>query len=65
MPLQNLSSKTHEVFTERPAAQRAIVRLKDMEAIPNKDFVFRYDVSGGKIEDAVLTHRGHGAGSLL
>ena len=57
VPLQNVYSKTHEVFTERPASQRASVRLKDLAVIPNKDFVLRYDVSGGKLEDAILTHR--------
>jgi Ca-activated chloride channel family protein len=62
VPIQSMSSKTHEVFTERPAAQRASVRLKDLAAIPNKDFVLRYDVSGSKIEDAVLTHRGNRGG---
>jgi Ca-activated chloride channel family protein len=58
VPLQSLSLKSHEVLTERPAANRAVVRLKDKDVIPNKDFILKYDVSGGKIEDAVLTHRG-------
>ena len=62
IPLQNVFSKTHEVFTERPASQRASVRLKDIAVIPNKDFVLRYDVSGGKLEDAILTHRGNRGG---
>jgi Ca-activated chloride channel family protein len=57
VPIQNLISKTHEVSTERPATERASVRLRDKDVIPNKDFVLRYDVSGGKIEDAILTHR--------
>jgi Ca-activated chloride channel homolog len=57
VPIQSLSSKTHEVFTERPAPQRASIRLKDNDVIPNKDFVLRYDVSGRRIEDSVLTHR--------
>jgi Ca-activated chloride channel family protein len=50
------------VVTERPAASRAIVRLKDKDVIPNKDFVLKYDVAGGKIEDAVLAHRGERGG---
>jgi Ca-activated chloride channel family protein len=62
VPLQSIQSTTHEIFTERPAPQRAIVRLKDLAVIPNKDFVLRYDVSGGKIEDAILTHRGNRGG---
>lgn len=62
VPIQSLASKSHEVFSERPASTRAIVRLKDLAVIPNKDFILRYDVSGGKIEDAVLTHRGNRGG---
>ena len=62
VPIQSLNSITHQVFTERPAAQRATVRLKDLAVIPNKDFVLRYDVSGGKIEDAILTHRANRGG---
>ncbi|HYP08171.1 MAG TPA: VIT domain-containing protein, partial [Bryobacteraceae bacterium] len=62
VPLQNLISRTHEVFAERPASQRAIVRLKDKDVIPNKDFVLRYDVAGAKVEDALLTHHGSRGG---
>ena len=58
VPIQTLNSNTHQVILERPAAQRASVRLKDLTTIPNKDFVLRYDVAGGRIEDAILTHRG-------
>jgi Ca-activated chloride channel homolog len=62
VPIQSLNSTTHAVFTEHPSAQKAAVRLKDLAVIPNKDFVLRYDVSGGKIEDAILTHRGSRGG---
>ncbi len=56
VPIDALSSKTHEVNVERPDDHRARVTLKDQAAIPNKDFVLRYDVAGRKIEDALLTH---------
>ncbi len=56
VPIDLLSSKTHDVNVERPDDRRARVRLKDEATIPNKDFVLRYDVAGKKIEDAVLTH---------
>jgi Ca-activated chloride channel family protein len=62
VPIQSLSSITHQVFTERSASQRATVRLQDLAVIPNKDFVLRYDVSGGQIEDAILTHRANRGG---
>ncbi len=43
---------------ERAGGARARVRLKNRATIPNKDFVFRYDVAGRRIGDALLTHRG-------
>src|SRR6266567_8898224 len=54
--IDGLSSKTQEVDVERPDDHRAHVRLKDQATIPNKDFIFRYDVAGKKITDALLTH---------
>jgi Ca-activated chloride channel family protein len=57
VPLDGLASKTHEVEIERPGAGSAHVRLKDKSAIPNKDFILRYDVAGRRIEDALLTNR--------
>jgi Ca-activated chloride channel family protein len=56
VPIDGLNSKTHDVDIERPDGHRARVRLKDLATIPNKDFVFRYDVAGQKISDALLTH---------
>jgi Ca-activated chloride channel family protein len=62
LPIEGLKSVSHEVEVERPAPSRARVRLKDSGAIPNKDFVLRYDVAGQKIGDALLTHRGSRGG---
>jgi Ca-activated chloride channel family protein len=62
LPIEDLKSISHEVRVERPAPARARVRLKDLSAIPNKDFVLRYDIAGRKIGDALLTHRGSRGG---
>src|SRR5947207_3303528 len=56
VPIDGLSSQAQEVDVERPDDHRAHVRLKDQATIPNKDFIFRYDVAGKKIADALLTH---------
>src|SRR5207244_10275267 len=56
VPIDGLSSKTQEVDVERSDDHRAHVRLKDQATIPNKDFIFRYDVAGKKLADALLTH---------
>jgi Ca-activated chloride channel family protein len=60
--IDELKSNTHEVEVERSAANRAVVRLKDEESIPNKDFILKYDVAGRKISDALLTHRSSNEG---
>ena len=58
LPIDELKSVSHDIEVERPAPGRARVRLKGLSAIPNRDFVLRYDVAGRKIGDALLTHRG-------
>jgi len=55
--VESLNSKSHSVDVERNDGRSAHVRLKDGATIPNKDFVLRYDVAGGSIQDALLTHR--------
>src|SRR5437016_11633816 len=64
VPIDGLTSKTHDVNIERPDDHRAQVTLKDLATIPNRDFVLRYDVAGAKISDAVLTHA-TGAGGFF
>ncbi len=59
VPIRNIHSKTHEITIDKPVSNGAVVRLKNRTSIPNKDFILRYDVAGGRIQDAVLTHR-HG-----
>ncbi len=57
VPLDNLNSNSHEIDVEKPNGWSALVRLKNKTEIPNKDFVPKYTAAGGRIEDAVLTHR--------
>jgi Ca-activated chloride channel homolog len=57
VPVDALLSNSHEIDVERPNGWSAHVRLKNKTEIPNKDFVLKYDVAGGRIEDAMLTHR--------
>ncbi|HTS27630.1 MAG TPA: VIT and VWA domain-containing protein [Bryobacteraceae bacterium] len=62
VPIEALESKTHDVAVERPGADRAVVRLRDKAAIPNKDFILKYAVAGKHVEDAVLTHKAANGG---
>ncbi len=64
VPIDNITSGSHDVEIHRPNLHRAEVRLKDKATIPNKDFILKYDVAGQKIADAILTHRGARGGFL-
>lgn len=57
VPIDALQSSSHEIDVERQTSGSAHVRLKNKTEIPNKDFVLKVDVAGGRVEDAVLTHR--------
>jgi Ca-activated chloride channel homolog len=62
VPLDGLKSPLHEVDIERPSSNRASVRLRNQQTIPNKDFILRFDVAGQKINDALLAHRANAGG---
>jgi Ca-activated chloride channel family protein len=57
VPIDALKSNSHEIDVERPNGWSALVRLKSKAEIPNRDFVLKYDVAGGRVEDALLSHR--------
>lgn len=57
VPIDALQSNSHEIDVERLTSGSALVRLKNKTEIPNKDFVLKYDVAGGRVEDAIITHR--------
>jgi len=62
VPVEEIRSTSHQIEQVNISPSNAKVTLKDEKTIPNKDFVFRYDVSGKRIEDAVLAHRGERGG---
>ncbi|HYW69817.1 MAG TPA: VIT and VWA domain-containing protein [Pyrinomonadaceae bacterium] len=65
VPIDALTSRTHEVNVDRAGDHQAHVSLKDLATIPNKDFILRYDVAGAKISDAVLTHAAGASGGFF
>jgi Ca-activated chloride channel homolog len=69
VPIQELRSKSHDIDVDRQSASRATVRLRDEAAIPNKDFILKYDVAGVQIADAILSSpspgRSKGAGGYF
>ena len=57
VPVEEIRSNSHEIESINLSANSAKISLKDAETIPNKDFILRYDVTGKRIEDAILTHK--------
>ncbi len=55
--IQEFRSTSHEIDWDRTSPHSARLNLRHARVIPNKDFILRYDVSGGRIEDAVLVHK--------
>jgi len=57
VPVEEIRSYTHDIDQVNMSPSTAKITLRDEKTIPNKDFILRYDVTGKRIEDAVLTHR--------
>lgn len=57
VPILDLQSKLHEVTITKNGDRKAVVALKDMETIPNKDFVLSWQVAGEKLKSGYLTHK--------
>src|SRR5262245_2688866 len=62
VPLEQITSELHEIEVDRDGNHQAIVRLKEKDAIPDRDFTLRFGVGGMQIADAVLAHRGERGG---
>jgi Ca-activated chloride channel homolog len=56
VPVEEIRSTSHELETVNLNSNSASIKLKADKVIPNKDFILRYDVTGKKINDAILTH---------
>ncbi len=62
VPIDNIQSTLHQIDMEKTSAHSAAIKLRNRNEIPNKDFILKYDVAGGKIADALMTHRGQNGG---
>ncbi len=59
LPIQKAASPTHETTIEYEGASFAVVKLDDSEEFGgNRDFILKYQLSGGKIESGLLVYEG-------
>ncbi|MBD3287094.1 VWA domain-containing protein, partial [candidate division WOR-3 bacterium] len=56
VPIQNFECPSHDIAQKTISESSVEVAIKKGDQIPNKDFIFRYDVAGKKPEYALLTH---------
>ncbi len=54
--LETVESSTHAVDVERDGPERATVRLTDRAAIPDRDFVLRYEIAGSGVASTLFQH---------
>lgn len=57
VPVESIRSVSHDIDQVNLTANSSRLNIRGEKTIPNKDFILRYDVSGKRLEDAVLTHR--------
>ena len=57
VPIGDVTAPLHAIDVERPAPERARVRLRQANEIPNRDFVLRWTVAGDSIRSTALAHR--------
>ncbi|HVE55304.1 MAG TPA: VWA domain-containing protein, partial [Pyrinomonadaceae bacterium] len=62
VPTEGIYSISHPIAATNLSANSAKISLRENSVIPNKDFILRYDVTGKRIEDAMLTHRAEKGG---
>lgn len=55
--IEKIQSVNHVVQVGRSGDSRAEVALSPLDAIPNKDFVLRYQVAGDAIKSGMVTHK--------
>lgn len=56
LPLQEITSVLHAVTVQRPGRTKAVVRLKNGNEIPNKDFILRFSAAGSEFQSGILAY---------
>ncbi len=55
--IEAVECRSHVVEVKQPSPERADAVLTTLDAVPNKDFVLRYRVAGGRMKSAMITER--------
>jgi len=61
-PIQGFNSVLHKVNVNRIDESHARITLAKADEIPNRDFILRYQMATGTVQDAFITHMGEKGG---
>lgn len=61
LPLRSVSSPLHPIDVQKQGATRALVQLRDLATLPNKDFILRYKVAGEQVQGGVIAYAPSGS----
>ncbi len=56
LPLREIKSALHPIDVEKQGVSHAKIKLRDMDSLPNKDFILRYKVAGEKVQGGVIAY---------
>ena len=62
IPVEDIRSPSHQISGASLSEKSAKLALRSEKVIPNKDFILRYDVTGERVEDGLIAHRGRRGG---
>jgi len=61
LTIEEFQCTSHQVTHQNPSPESLVVSLSPTDRVPNRDFVLRYRVAGGRIKSSFLTqHDGRG-----
>ncbi len=55
--IEEIKCPTHVITENTVTPENLSVKLSDLDAIPNKDFILRYKVTGRTVKSALVTHQ--------
>lgn len=65
VPMNWVNCPTHDIDCDYPTGNSAVVTLRDQEAIPNKDFLIKYEVASDQIRSGLITSAPGGQGGFF
>lgn len=65
VPMNWVNCPTHDIDCDYPTGNSAVVTLKNQAAIPNKDFLIKYEVASDQIRSGLITSAPGGQGGFF